>query len=261
MPFTHTLDPALFRIGVVEIRYYGLVYVLAFAVLYFYFRWLIKNRKIRLTMDNVYDLVFYNLVGVLVGSRLFHCLVWEPTYYLSNPLKILYFWEGGMAYHGGLLGVMLGTYLFWRKEDIKKKISFAKLADYLSIPAVFALALGRIANFVNGELPGTVTDVNWCVNFPHYEGCRHPQQLYAAVKRFIIFGLLIFIDRKKNKDGFIFWIMVTLFGLGRLLIDFVRDDPRWLGLTTGQHMSLIMFVVGIIVLFRYYKKDLKKVFT
>jgi phosphatidylglycerol---prolipoprotein diacylglyceryl transferase len=261
MPFVYNMDPALFRIGSFEIRYYGLVYVLAFVVLYFYFRWLIANKKISLTIDDVYDLVFYNLLGVFIGSRLFHCLVWEPSYYLANPLKILYFWEGGMAYHGGLIGVALATWLFWRREEIRSKISFARLADILSFPAVFALALGRIANFINGELPGTVTNVSWCVYFPRYEGCRHPQQIYAAIKRFIILGIMFFINRKKNKEGFIFWVMVTLFGIGRVLIDFVRDDPRWLGLTLGQYLSFAMFVTGVIVLVKHYRRDIKRVFA
>jgi phosphatidylglycerol:prolipoprotein diacylglycerol transferase len=260
MPFIHNIDPALFRIGGVEIRYYGLVYVLAFVLLYFYFRWLVNNRKISLTMDDVYDLILYNLVGVLVGSRLFHCLVWDPLYYLSNPLKVLYFWEGGMAYHGGLLGVALCTYLFWRREEVRKKISFARLGDHISFPAVFTLALGRIGNFLNGELPGRVTNVSWCVHFPRAEGCRHPQQIYAALKRFIIFGVMVFLNRKKNKDGFILWSMITLFGIGRVLLDFFRDDPTWLGLTTGQYLSLIMFLVGGFVLFKYYRRDLKRVF-
>lgn len=260
MPFVHDIDPALFSIGPAEIRYYGLVYVLAFAVLYFYFRWLIKNRKLKLSMEELYDLIFYNLIGVFIGSRLFHCLVWEPSYYLSNPLKILYFWQGGMAYHGGLLGVVTATWLFWKKDEIRSKVSFAKLADHISFPAVFALALGRIANFINGEVPGTVTDVSWCVKFPGHEGCRHPQQIYAALKRFLVLGVMFFANRNKNKDGFIFWIMVTLFGIGRVLIDFVRDDPRWLGLTLGQHLSLVMFITGIAVLTMYYRKDLKRLF-
>lgn len=261
MPFVYNLDPVLFRIGSFEIRYYGLVYVLAFVVLYFYFRWLINHKKISLTLDDVYDLVFYNLIGVFVGSRLFHCLVWEPSYYLADPIKILYFWEGGMAYHGGLIGVALATWLFWRREEVRSKISFARLADILSFPAVFALALGRIANFINGELPGTVTNVSWCVYFPRYEGCRHPQVLYAAAKRFIILGMMFFINRKKNKDGFIFWVMVTLFGIGRVLIDFFRDDPRLLGLTLGQYLSAAMFIIGVIVLVKYYRRDVKRVFT
>lgn len=260
MPFTYNLNPALFSIGGLEIRYYGLVYVLGFIVAFFYLRYLVDRKKLDLDRDELYDLIFYNILGVFVGSRLFHCLVWERSYYLAQPIKILYFWEGGMAYHGGLLGVALATYLFWRRRRIRERVSFARLGDCLSVPAVFALALGRISNFINGELPGTVTNVSWCVNFPRAEGCRHPQVLYAALKRFIILGWLIFLERKRHKDGFVLWNMITLFGLGRLFIDFFRDDPRWLGLTMGQHLSLIMLVLGVIVLLKYYRKDLKRMF-
>jgi phosphatidylglycerol:prolipoprotein diacylglycerol transferase len=128
------------------------------------------------------------------------------------------------------------------------------------VPTAFALALGRIVNFINGELPGRVTDVSWCVYFPESEGCRHPQQLYSAAKRFIVCGCLVFLSLKKHKKGFIWWSFVTLFGIGRVVIDFFRDDPTFLGLTLGQYLSLAMVVVGAVVLLRYYKKDLKRVF-
>ncbi|MBW2997736.1 prolipoprotein diacylglyceryl transferase [Candidatus Woesearchaeota archaeon] len=260
MPFTHNLDPALFTIGGVEIRYYGLVYVIGFVVGFLYLNYLVKSKRLNLTRTELYDLIFYNILGVFIGSRLFHCLVWEPSYYLADPLKILYFWEGGMAYHGGLLGVALATYLFWRRGDIRKRVSLARLGDFASIPAVFALALGRIANYINGELPGTVTNVSWCVNFPRADGCRHPQMIYSAIKRFLVLGWLMFLVNKRYKDGFVLWNMIALFGLGRFFIDFFRDDPRWLGLATGQYLSLIMLVVGVVVLLKYYRRDLKRIF-
>lgn len=261
MPYIHNINPTLLTLGPFEIRYYGLVYVIGFLVVYLYFKHLIKHKKILLSEDELYDLIFYLMVGVLVGSRLFHAIFWEPSYYLSQPWKIFYIWEGGMAYHGGLAGVMLATYLFWRKKEIRKKVSYAKLADYISIPAVLMLAFGRIANFINGELPGKVTNVSWCVYFPGYDGCRHPQQLYSAAKRFLVFAWLVFANRKKHKDGFIFWNMITLIGLGRFIIDFYRDDPTFLGITAGQYFSIAMLVTGAIVLVKYYWKDIKGVFS
>ncbi|MBW2964285.1 prolipoprotein diacylglyceryl transferase, partial [Candidatus Woesearchaeota archaeon] len=186
MPFVHNINPVLLDLGPVEIRYYGLVYVLGFLLVYLYFDWLIKRKRIRMDKDGLYDLIFYNMLGVLIGSRLVHCIFWEPSYYLLRPWEIFYVWQGGMAFHGGLAGVALATWLWWKKTG--KKIPYAKLADHLAIPAVFILALGRIANFVNGELPGKVTDVWWCWYFPGVEGCRHPQVLYSAAKRLLVFG-------------------------------------------------------------------------
>jgi phosphatidylglycerol:prolipoprotein diacylglycerol transferase len=259
MPFIHNINPTLVSLGPFEIRYYGLVYVIGFLITYLYLNHLLKSKKLSLTKEELYDLIFYTMLGVLIGSRLLHCLVWEPSYYLSQPWKILFIWEGGMAFHGGLIGVAISTYIFWRKPEIKKKVSFAKLADVISIPAAVMLAIGRIANFINGELPGRVTNAGWCWYFPGYNGCRHPQQLYAAAKRFIIFGWMLLLNSRKHKDGFIFWNMVTFFGLGRVIIDFYRDDPTYFGLTAGQYMSLAMFVVGVIVIIRYYRQDIKSV--
>lgn len=256
MPFIHNINPTLVNIGPLEIRYYGLVYVIGFLLVYWYLNKQIKKKELNLNRDELYDLILYNMLGVLIGSRLLHCLVWEPSYYLSQPWKILYVWEGGMAFHGGLIGVALATYIFWRR--IRKKISLAKLADQMAIPAAFILAVGRIANFVNGELPGKITEAGWCWYFPGYEGCRHPQVLYAAAKRFLIFGWLVFLNQKKHKDGFIVWNMLALFGLGRIIIDFYREDPTFLGLTAGQYLSLIMFIAGVVVLVKYYRKDIKK---
>ena len=261
MSFVHSFDPVLLNLGPLEIRYYGLVYVLAFVIGYFYFDYLIKKGTLRMTKDELYDLILYLMIGVLLGGRLVHCLVWEPSYYLTQPWKILYLWQGGMAFHGGLLGVFIATYLFWRREGIRKKIPFLRLGDHLSIVAVLMLAAGRIANFLNGELPGRVTDVSWCWYFPGYEGCRHPQQLYSAVKRFVVFFWLVWLSRGKYKDGFVFWNMMFLMGIGRFVIDFYRDDYTIFSLTAGQYLSIIMIAIGAYALVKYHMHDIKKVFS
>ena len=251
--FIHNINPTLLHLGPLEIRYYGLVYLLGFIILYFVLN---KNKdKLNLTKDDVYDLIFYIFLGILIGSRLMHIL-WELDYYILNPIKIFYFWEGGMAFHGGLIGILIAGYYFCKK----KKISLAKLADILVIPAVFILALGRIANFINAELYGTITNVSWCVKFPNVDGCRHPTQLYYSLKRFLVLGILIFLNRKEHKDGFLFWNMLTLFGIGRFFIDFLIEEWHFLGLTLGQYLSLIMFITGLYVLIKYYKEDLRSYF-
>ncbi|MBW2997077.1 prolipoprotein diacylglyceryl transferase [Candidatus Woesearchaeota archaeon] len=260
MPFVHNIDPTLIQIGPITIQYYGVIYLLGFFVTVFYLYYMTRKKRLNLTGEDLVELLFYSIIAIPLGARLFHCFLWEPGYYLQNPLEILFFWQGGLSFHGGLAGMIAAACFFQSRKHIRNKITRMELADHLAIPIAFALALGRIGNFINGELPGRVTGVSWCWHFPGHEGCRHPQQLYAAFKRFVIVGLLVFQDRKKHKDGFLLWNFVMLFGIGRVLIDFFRDDPTFLGLTMGQYLSLVMFIVGAVVLLKYYRRDLKRFF-
>ena len=252
------IDPVLLTLGPFEIRYYGLVYVLGFIIAYVWLRYMVKHKKINLDNDELDTLIIYLMLGVIIGSRLFHIMFWEPSYYLAHPLQMLEIWKGGMAFHGGLIGVIVATWLFSRKPSIKEKgITFAKIADIMVIPAVFALALGRIANFLNGELVGTKSSLPWCFNFPGYEGYRHPVQLYGALKRFIVMGILIFLNnvyvtKGRFKDGFLFTVFIGLMGIGRFMVDFFREDPRWFGLSEGQYLGLAMFIGAVVVYVLYY---------
>ncbi|MEE9525849.1 MAG: prolipoprotein diacylglyceryl transferase [Candidatus Woesearchaeota archaeon] len=247
--FTHNLNPVLFSIGPLQIRWYGLVYIIGFLLVYYVLNK--KRKELNLEKKDVENFSLYIILAVVIGARLFEVLIWNPGYYFQNPLKIFAVWEGGMAFHGGLLGVMLVVYYYVKKH----KIPFLKLADILTFPGLFALALGRVANFINGELVGIVTNVKWCFNFPGYEGCRHPVQLYGAAGRFLLLGYLAAIKNiKKWKDGFIFWNFVLFMGIGRFFTDFLREDPRVLGLSMGQYLSAIMAIVAGVVLWKYYKR-------
>jgi phosphatidylglycerol---prolipoprotein diacylglyceryl transferase len=251
--WVHNLNPTLLDLGFLEIRYYGLVYVLGFVFALF---WLLKyRREIGFSKDQVYDLVFYVILGGIVGARLFHVLFWEPAYYFADPLKILFFWEGGMAFHGGIVGGLIAAWLFHRQ----KKFKFWKVADLLTIPMIIVFAIGRLANFINAELPGTVTNVKWCVDFGD-GSCRHPAQLYAFGKRVLVGVVLYFVSRKEHKDGFLFFLMITLLGLGRFFVDFVREDILYLGLSMGQWTSLAMFIIGLGILLKWYRQDFRKIF-
>ena len=248
--FMHNINPVLLNIGPLEIRYYGLVYVIGFLLVYY----ILNKRKqeLKLTKQDVESFLLYIILGTIIGARLLEVFIWGPSYYLANPLKILAIWEGGMSLHGGLIGVALVCYYFCKKHNIK----IAKIADILVVPAVFILALGRIANFINGELVGTLTNVKWCVKFPDYKGCRHPVQLYGAAGRFLLFGYLLTLKKiKKFKDGFLFWNFILFMGIGRFFIDFLRDDARVLGLNMGQYLSIVMVIVAGYVLIKYYKKS------
>ncbi len=238
--FINNINPTLLQLGPFEIRYYGIIFALGFLITLFYLKWQVKKKNLDLSDEQIDNLIFYCIIGVVIFARLFHIIFWEPKFYLNNPLEIFKVWRGGLAYYGGLAGVLIAVMYFCKKN----RFSFLKLMDFLSIPAIFGLALGRIANFTNSELYGTVTNLSWCVQFQNVEGCRHPYQIYSAIKRFSIVIYLVLIDKGKHKDGFVFASALALMSLGRFLLDFVREDTRFL-FTPGQYLSIIVLIIGI----------------
>lgn len=252
--FEHNLSPFVFQINGLGIRWYSLVYIFGF-LLCIYFLKKHKN-SLKINDEDIYDFSTYLILWVVFGARLFEVLVWEPGFYFSNPLEIIKIWHGGMSFHGGLIGALIVTYLFCKK----KKLDFWIIADLLVIPGILALAFGRIANFVNAELIGTVTNVKWCVNYSNVENCRHPSQLYAAVYRFLLFFYLLVISKKLFKPGFIFWNFVFLESIGRFIVDFYREDTLYIGLSIGQLSSAVLIIISLIVFIKSYKEDWKKIF-
>jgi phosphatidylglycerol---prolipoprotein diacylglyceryl transferase len=254
--YIHNLNPTLLNLGPLEIRWYGLVYVLGFLLSVYWLHYLKKKQKINLEKEEIWDLIFYIMIGIIAGARLF-MIFWQPGTYLTNPLNLLKIWQGGMSFHGGLVGSIVGAYLYCKKNHL----NFWKIADSLSVPAIFALGLGRIANFINGELVGRITVKPWCVIFPGEESCRHPSTLYAASKRFIIFGWLTFLSFKNQfKPGFIFLNLIFWEGLGRIIVDFYRDNALYYFFSLGQWFSLVMILVSLYFFKKYYKDDWRKIF-
>jgi phosphatidylglycerol---prolipoprotein diacylglyceryl transferase len=252
--WTHNINPTLLDLGLVEIRWYGIVYVLGFLLAIYWLKYLKKQGTFQISDNDIWDLGFYLMIGVIVGARVF-MIFWQPSIYLTQPLNLLKVWEGGMSFHGGFVGIIVGAWLFCKK----KHLDFWKVADMLSAPAILALGLGRIANFINGELVGRTWDGNWCVVFPGYEECRHPSTLYAAAKRFLIFGWLAVLTVKNNfKAGFIFWNFVLWEGVGRVIVDFYREDMLYYGLSIGQWLSILMVLVAVWVLLKNYGSEWKK---
>ncbi len=247
--FVHNLSPILFSIGPISIRYYSLVYIIGFLLAYYILNKAVEKKKIKhLTKEGVEDLIIYIILGVVIGSRIFHFVFYNPSIIWFDPLEILKVWHGGMSFHGGLIGIVIAYYLFHKKYS---KVAFYDLADLLAIPAAFALFLGRIANFINGELWGTVTNVSWCVEFKGADRCRHPSQLYESLKNLFIFAILSFnFNNKKRKKGENFWLFVLLYGILRFITNFWRADARWFGISTGQYLSLVMVIVASIFLYK-----------
>ena len=251
------INPTLISLGPFQIRYYGMIYVLGFIISLWALFNAKKKNKIALTEDQIYSIIFYAIIGVLIGARIFHIIFGNPLYYMQRPIEVFYIWQGGLSYHGGLVGAAIAVIGYSKKY----KINYARLADILVVPAAFALALGRIANFINQEILGTITQVPWCIRFLRSIdpiNCRHPVQLYAAFGRFITFFAIWKMPRPK-KDGFIFWSFVTLIAVGRFFLDFIRDDPRLLNLSAGQWLSAIGILISAYALKKWYKEDLRNI--
>ncbi|OGW70885.1 MAG: prolipoprotein diacylglyceryl transferase, partial [Nitrospirae bacterium RIFCSPHIGHO2_02_FULL_40_19] len=188
-------------------------------------------------------------------------IFWDPRTYLLHPFNLLKIWEGGMSFHGGFVGIVAAAYWYCRKHHL----SFGQMADAMSIPTIFALALGRIANFINGELWGRPWEGRWCVNFKNTGGgdiCRHPSTLYGAGQRFLVFLWLGFLSLKEQfSPGFIFWNFVFWEGLGRIIVDFYRENVLFLGFSLGQWFSLVMVITALFVFVKKYREDWKSLLS
>lgn len=223
--------------------WYGLSYSLGFLGL---FHWLRLVRK-SLGMDvrQVYDLTILIAAGVLIGGRAVEVIFYEWAYYGAHPLHILWIWLGGMATHGILLGGTLGAWLFCRFYQK----GFLSLADELVIPALFIMGLGRIGNFIDGQIVGSVTDVWWAIKFPDADGFRHPVVLYDGLKNLLLIPVLLFMRRMHPPRGVLLGMFLFGYGFFRILIDFFREYRMELfGLPPGQEFNIGMSIIGMILI-------------
>lgn len=251
------IDPVLIHIGPLAVRWYGLMYLLGFIAAYFLIRRLAPSRQLPLDGDSVSDLLFYIVLGVILGGRSGYVLFYNFSYFISHPLQIFAVWQGGMSFHGGLLGVIAATMLYCRRHVI----AILPLADILAIAATIGLGFGRIGNFINGELWGRVTTVPWGMIFPGAGNLpRHPSQLYEAlIEGPIIFCLLFRIFSRKPRNGSVFFFFLILYGVGRFVIEFFREPDQqigflWGGATMGQILCLTMVAIGCSGLFWLKKR-------
>ena len=175
--YTHNLDPVLFDLGFIIVRWYSLAYVFGIILGWWFGKRIInhilKNNQLKFNLKDFDDLITYLIVSIIIGGRLGYIVFYNPGYFISNPLNIIKVWEGGMSFHGGLIGVIIGTYLF----SIKRKVAIFFLLDVIACVAPIGIFLGRIANFINGELVGKVSYFSWSVIFPNVDMLpRHPSQ-------------------------------------------------------------------------------------
>lgn len=250
--WVHDINPIIFSIGPLQARWYGLAYVIAFAFGYFYLRH--RKAELKLKEQEIDSLALQLILGMLIGARLFAVFIWQQADWMNDPLSVFYIWNGGMALHGGIIGmVTMGYWFYYRHKD---KFTPGKLADIIVIPGMVGLMIGRFANFINGEIVGIPTDLPWCIVFPNIDQiCRHPVQLYAVAGRaFLVAFLFKMKSMKEWKKGFIFWTAMFLMGVGRFIVDFLREDIRYLGLSLGQYLSIALFIISGIIIWKYYIK-------
>ncbi|MBN1142488.1 MAG: prolipoprotein diacylglyceryl transferase [Deltaproteobacteria bacterium] len=242
------IDPVLIRIGPLAVRWYGLMYLLAFGVGYLAIRKLSRLRQLPLNEQGASDLLFYSMVGVILGGRLGYVLFYNAAFYLQHPFRILAVWEGGMSFHGGFLGVIAAVLLFCRRKGLPVLL----VGDILATASAPGLFFGRIGNFINGELWGRVTDSPLGMVFPGAGPLpRHPSQLYEAFLEGVLMTLvLLLLHRKQAPHGAPMFAFFLLYGVFRFLVELVREPDAhlgtlWGGATMGQLLCLPMIALGV----------------
>ena len=256
--YIHNIDPVLFNLGFLDIRWYSLAYLVGIIIGW----WLGKKVLLRKfqSVDYKFDikefdnLITYLIISILVGGRLGYIIFYNFSYYASNPLDIVKIWQGGMSFHGALIGIVFGTYLF----ALKKNIQLFLLLDIIAYVSPIGIFFGRIANFINGELIGKASDVYWGVIFPNFDNTpRHPSQLYEALLEglilFIIMNVVIF--KNNYRIGTCSSMFLIFYGCFRIFSEFFREPDVQIGyilnlITMGSLLSIFMIFAGVIIFFK-----------
>ena len=252
--FTNNFDPVAFEIFSLSIRWYSLAYIFGIIFGWLYCKKiLIKDDIIQKLFE---DYISYLIIGIIIGGRLGYVIFYNFPYFFNNPIEIFMIWNGGMSFHGGLIGVIISSYLFSKKN---KKNIFIFL-DLVSVTAPIGILFGRISNFINGELIGKVTGSNWGVFFPSFDDkLRHPSQLYEAFLEGVILFIFMnfFFFRKKNKVGTCSIMFLILYGSFRIVSEFFREPDMQIGylfghVSMGIILSAFMILIGILI---YLKRN------
>jgi len=253
------IDPVAFHIGRLAIRWYGLSYLFGAILVYLQLQSPRSRERTGMTIDQAQEFVVYAMIGVIIGGRLLFVIAdmltpesaggHAASYYFQHPLEFISIWHGGMAFHGGFVGALVGMWLFTRRNHL----SFLRIADETALWIPVAVALTRVTNFINGELPGRVTTAPVGFLFPDFPGYRYPSQLFeAAGMLVIVLPMLWFLHgRRDRRDGLIFWGFIAAYGAVRTIVEFYREPGIVLfGLTAAQYLTLAMLVVGIVMMWR-----------
>ena len=263
----HNFDPVLVDLGFLQIRWYSIAYIGGVIFGWLYANKIIqesdqnKNESLAITKKKFEDLIFYLILGIILGGRLGYVIIYNLNYYNQHLLEIFKLWNGGMSFHGGLLGVIIATFIFAKYN----KNYFFKLTDIICCAAPIGLFLGRIANFINGELYGKVSTLPWAVIFPNTEGtARHPSQIYEAfLEGLILFILINFFAIKKElllKPGYTSGLFLVFYSILRIISEKFREPDEHLGyfinfISMGTLLSIITFFAGCLIIFTIKKNE------
>ncbi len=249
-PFVHNIDPVFAELFGIYFWWYGASYTLGMLAGFF---WLRSNRHtLALDLHEVYRLTIFIAVGVLVGGRAVEVIFYEWAYYVARPWHIPAVWLGGMSTHGILLGSTIGLVLYCRLHQR----NFLEIADVLAFAAAFIMGFGRIGNFIDGQIVGSLTDMPWGVRFPDLEGFRHPVVLYDGLKNLLLIPLLLLIKRTRPPRGVLVGHFILWYGFLRFFVDFFREYRSSLyGLPPGQEFNVLMTLIGISMLIWCYRKE------
>ncbi len=263
------ISPNIFEIGSFQIRYYSLMYIIAFLLTYILVSYRIKREKYNYSTDIIQDFFMWAIIGLIFGARLGYVLFYNFDYYLKFPLEIIlpfdfahgmrYVGISGMSYHGGAIGILISSIIFCRKHQI----DFWRFADLICPAIPLGYTFGRIGNFINGELYGRVTSMPWGMYFPldYSHQLRHPSQLYEALFEGLVLFIILWSIRKKGSfDGFLFALYIIGYGLVRFIIEFYREPDMQLGLiwgiiSMGQLLCILMIIAGAgVYMFKWEQK-------
>lgn len=258
MIYIHNLSPVFLDLGLFKIHWYGIMYLMGFTASY----WLCYYRRDRLgwTKDDLSDALFYCALGVIIGGRLGYILFYDTASIINNPISIFQIWKGGMSFHGGVIGVIIAFLLLAKKKGVNP----VDLSDYIMVPGPIGLGLGRLGNFINGELWGKPTDGSWGVIFPQ-GGLqpRHPSQLYEMLLEGVLLFIILWIFTMKPRPRMIAsGIFLLGYGSARFIVEFVRIPDSHLGyllfdwMTMGQILSLPMIIIGIAMIAVGYSRNI-----
>lgn len=245
------IDPVAFSLGPLHVHWYGLMYLVSFLLVWALARWRVHRYQLNWSKQQISDLIFYGALGVIVGGRLGYMLFYGTSELIANPLSLFKIWQGGMSFHGGLLGVLVALWLFAKRFDKR----YLEVTDFIAPLVPIGLAAGRLGNFINGELWGRATNGAWGMVFPHVDAqARHPSQLYEmGLEGFALLGLLWWYSSKKRPLGCVSAVFLMGYAVARFLVEFFRVPDAQLGylafgwLTMGQLLSLPMLIIGLLI--------------
>ena len=252
--FINNFDPVAIEIFSLEIRWYSLAYIMGILIGWYLAKKFFINKNIYSKFD---DYITYIIIGLILGGRFGYVLLYNFDYYLNNPLDIFKLWQGGMSFHGGVLGIIITSIIFAKKNDD----DVFEYLDPVALVSPIGILFGRIANFINSELYGSITNVPWAVKFIKIDNLpRHPSQLYEALlEGLVLFLILIYFQKKfSNKPGLISGLFLIFYSIFRFFVEFYRVPDEQLGyiflnLSMGQVISLIFMLSGLILFYFKYE--------